>query len=72
MYSGINEEMGKRVYEEDAFSYACERCLKGTFEEQETFLELARHCEDMEDFEENLVEWFYSGNWVKEVNNECT
>lgn len=69
MYIGVNKEAGFRVNEEDAFSYACERCLKGTIEEQETFLELAKRCEDMADFAERLVEWFYSGNWVKEVNS---
>lgn len=66
MYIGVAEETGRKVHDEDAFSYACERCLNGTVEEKETFLELARHCEDMEDFAENLVEWYFSGNWLKE------
>lgn len=66
MYIGVAVETGKRIYEDDAFSYACERCKNGTLEEQETFLELAQHCEDMKDFAENLVEWYFSGNWIKE------
>lgn len=41
------------VPEEDAFDYALERCLHGTEEDQRKFREM-------------LVEWFYSGNWVKE------
>lgn len=52
--------------EEDAFSYACERCRAGDLEMKETFLEIAKHSEDMEAFSETLVEWFYSGNWVQE------
>ncbi|MCI6468164.1 MAG: hypothetical protein MSA90_22205 [Faecalicatena sp.] len=70
MYIGIAEESGKTVRKDDAFSYACERCKSGNLEEQETFLELARYCEDMDDFSENLIEWFFSGNWVKEEFHE--
>ena len=44
---------GNFVPEEDAFCYALERCLNGT-------------DEDRKEFKEMLVEWFYSGNWVKE------
>lgn len=68
MYTGINAEAGEKVMEEDAFSYACERCRAGDLEMKETFLEIAKHSEDMEDFTETLVGWFYSGNWVKEEN----
>ena len=35
---------------------------------KETFLEIAKHSEDMENFAETLIEWFYSGNWIKEEN----
>lgn len=65
MYRGVGPESGNQVRLEDAFAYACARCLNGTIEEQETFLELARHCEDMDDFAENLIEWFFSGNWIR-------
>ena len=44
---------GNFVPEEDAFDYALERCLHGTEE-------------DKREFGEMLMEWFYSGNWVKE------
>ncbi|MGC4018366.1 MAG: hypothetical protein QM793_03485 [Muricomes sp.] len=67
LYTGVGREAGLTVRQEDAFSYACERCLNGTIEEQETFIELARHCEDIEDFAENLIEWFYSGNWIRRI-----
>ena len=48
-------EMGTNVFvpEEDAYEYAFDRCLNGTEEEQKEFKLM-------------LVEWFYSGNWVKE------
>ena len=68
MYTGINAEVGEKVMEEDAFSYACERCRAGDLEMKETFLEIAKHSEDIENFAETLIEWFYSGNWVKEEN----
>ena len=41
------------VSDEDAYDYAFDRCMNGTEEEQKEFKEM-------------LVEWFYSGNWVKE------
>ena len=43
------------VPEEDAYEYALDRCMNGTEEEQKEFKEM-------------LVEWFFSGNWVK---TEC-
>lgn len=45
----------KSVYvsDEDAYDYALDRCLNGTEEEKE-------------EFKRELVEWFFSGNWVKE------
>lgn len=52
-YSGFGPEAGTFIPEEAAFAYAFERCTKGT-------------AEDKKEFEEMLVEWFYSKNWVKE------
>ena len=51
-YIGIGPEEGTIVEEEQAFDYALERCLKGTPEDQKIF-------------REELVEWYYSGNWLK-------
>lgn len=50
-YRGIGPEQGICVKAEDAYSYAFSRCLNGP---------------DNEEFREMLVEWFYSGNWIKE------
>ena len=49
-------ELGTNAFvpEEDAYEYAFDRCMNGTEEEQKEFKEM-------------LVEWFYSGNWVKEI-----
>lgn len=48
------EEMGTGTFvsEERAYEYALERCLRGTEE-------------DRREFKEMLVEWFYSGNWIR-------
>ena len=48
-------EMGTNVFvsEDEAFDYALDRCLHGS--------EL-----DQIEFSHMLVEWFYSGNWIKE------
>lgn len=44
---------GNFVPQSEAYNYALERCLNGTEEDQKEFIEM-------------LVEWFYSGNWIKE------
>jgi hypothetical protein len=41
------------VPEDEAFEYAFERCTNGSEDEQKEFKAM-------------LVEWFFSGNWVKE------
>lgn len=48
-------EMGTNVFvpESEAYEYALERCLNGT-------------KQDQKEFKEMLVDWFYSGNWIKE------
>ena len=48
-------EIGTNVFvpDEDAYEYAFDRCMNGTEEEQNEFKEM-------------LVEWFYSGNWIRE------
>lgn len=43
------------VSEEDAFQYAFERCTNGTDEE-------------IAEFKQMLVEWFFSGNWTRVEN----
>lgn len=54
------KEMGTGVFvpEEDAFDYAIERCTLVPFTVQ--------GIEWTEEFKQMLVEWFYSGNWIKE------
>lgn len=48
-------ELGTGVFVpiKDAFDYALEHCLHGSEQEQR-------------DFKEILIEWFFSGNWIKE------
>ena len=64
MYIGIGPETGKRICGKDAFSYACERCLYGNPEERGTFERLMKECENILEFAKELVEWYYSGNWI--------
>lgn len=52
-YTGVGPEVGTFVSVNVAFEYALERCLNGA-------------PEDKEEFKEMLVEWFFSGNWIKE------
>lgn len=53
MYIGVGPEKDRVVMEEEAFDYALERSLHGTLQDQKEFKEM-------------LVEWFYSGNWIRE------
>ena len=48
-------ELGTNVFvpEPFAYEYVLDHCLHGTEEEQKEFKAM-------------LVEWFYSGNWIKE------
>ena len=48
------QEIGTNVFvaDEDAYEYALDRCMNGTEEEQEEFKQM-------------IVEWFFSGNWVR-------
>lgn len=55
-YIGIGPESGIFVSEADVYTYALNRCLSGTLEEQDDF---------RKEFGPLLVEWYYSGNWIK-------
>ncbi len=57
-YYGSGPEAGNVVEETQAYTYALERCLHGTREEQE-------------EFRQALVEWYYSnGDWSKKEDWE--
>lgn len=64
MYVGVLIERGKRIPDREAFGYASERCLYGTDEEKQTFMEILKESKDIEEFSRILVEWFYSDNWI--------
>ncbi|EOT29439.1 hypothetical protein C805_00022 [Eubacterium sp. 14-2] len=55
------EEIGTGVFvpEDNAFDYALERC----FEVVPNFVHRLKWTKEFKDM---LVEWFYSGNWIKE------
>ena len=52
-YRGIGPEVDKVVEEGKAYTYEFERCLEGTVEE-------------LDEINQLLVEWYYSGNKIKE------
>ena len=56
-YVGIGPEKGIAVEDTMAFEYALDRCLGGNKEERK-------------EFEEMLVEWYYSGNWIEKEDIE--
>lgn len=56
-YIGIGPENNKVVKKYQAFDYALERCLKGTPQEQREFRDM-------------LEDWYYSGNWVWNEEDE--
>ena len=67
MYISLDDQNKKQVSDKEAFAYACSRIRYGCAQEQDTFFYLARICEDMEDFAETLVEWWYAGNWMYQI-----
>lgn len=78
MYCGIGIERGKRVYEEDAFGYAMDRITSDRADAEE-FCHAFAGCnmilgspDDLAKFRDDVVEWFYSGNWVKEEKDAET
>lgn len=66
MYVGIGPEKGKKVRDEDAFSYACERINNGSEREQEAFMQIMKESDNFHMAVIAVVIWFYSGNWVHE------
>ena len=69
MYIGIGPEKGKRVYERDAFGYACDRVLIGDDEEQKIFMDLARSSGSVKEFASAVTEWYFSGNWLHDPSD---
>lgn len=71
-YEGINSNKGMRVEEEDAFAYAMDCILKDEEEYEEFEKEFGRRfilgtisCRSQFlEFAKDLVDWFYSGDWL--------
>mgnify|MGYP006991906533 FL=1 len=66
MYVGIGPEKGKKVHDEDAFPYACERINNGSEREQEAFMQIMKEAESFYMAAIAVVLWYFSGNWVHE------
>lgn len=54
-------KMGTGIFvsEEDAFCYALEQCCV-------SYVEFLHDIEWTQEFKDMLVEWFFSGDWIKE------
>lgn len=71
VYVGIGPESGKRVKEEDAFMYAMERVTTVEDDAQDfcnnfTGVKYGKSTpEELKEFRDDLVKWFYSGNWIE-------
>lgn len=76
MYVGFLSEHGKMINDYDAFAYALERCmyddqLSDEFEKEfNDYFVNGTTSNRMIDFEDDLLDWFYSGDWiyVEEMN----
>jgi len=56
MYIGINENTGIEISEDDALAYASYHCG----------LSFERHTPLTDEAKSAFVDWYFSGNWVKE------
>lgn len=77
MFRGIAENYGKNISDSDAFSYALERVLTHGKDRQafckefpQIGLKYLANDDNLEEFKRDLVEWFYSGNWVHVKESE--
>jgi hypothetical protein len=55
-YIGVGPNKGKAVVVDDAFHYVCE---------QVGIVDFDPSAPDAEEFQENLIDWYFSGNWVE-------
>lgn len=60
-YKGIGPEKGKFVDGYDAFSYVCK---------QVGIVDFDPTAPDAEEFRENLIDWYFSGNWIRVYEND--
>lgn len=71
-YEGINANAGKIVEEDDAFAYAMDCILKDEDEYEQFEREFGKRfilgsisCRaSFLDFAKDLVDWFFSGDWI--------
>lgn len=77
MFKGVAENYGKNISSKDAFSYALERVFTNPKDRQyfckefpNFSLKILADDYSLEEFKADLVEWFYSGNWVYVAESE--
>ncbi len=59
VFIGIGPETGKQVEYDNALDYGMRNCGLG-------FLPDAEKAPENKDFKEAFVEWYFSGNWIRE------
>ena len=72
-YRGICKESGKNVREDEAYDYALAEVKSAKDEElTKDFIEFAISLIDNgeEDHKKEMVDWFFSGNWINEEIEE--
>ena len=60
-WRGIGPNAGQYVAAEDGFEYVCQQVGIERFD---------RTAIDADEFEEMVVEWFFSGNWIEEYEED--
>lgn len=72
MYIGFLSEHGKRIKDDDSFAYALERCMydikmSDKFEKEfKDYFSGGISRERMFEFKNDLIDWFFSGDWLYE------
>lgn len=71
MYIGINTERGKRVNDEEAFGYACQRmATQPESEDAKAFLSLIKECDSVTEFVKAYTDWWFSGDWLHKEDED--
>lgn len=55
----------RKVEDEEAFMFACGQIEESGYEEKDIFMNIMKMANNFEEAKTAVVEWYYSGNWVK-------
>lgn len=63
MFVNISSQL--KVPDEEAFMFACGQIEDSGYEEKDIFMNIMKMADNFEEAKTAVVEWWYSGNWVK-------